>query len=142
MTSTKCHVTLSLKNNTEGYDMKIRNQVQNYLNYCSYRKELDEKTVKAYRIDLRQYFECCQSDEPGKVEIERYVTDLHKKYRQKSVKRKLASVKAFYNYLEEEEVIRDTPFRKIRVRFKEAMTLPRIIPRNAGSGRDFRHCQL
>ena len=26
--------------------MNIRNQVQNYLNYCSYRKELDEKTVK------------------------------------------------------------------------------------------------
>ena len=110
--------------------MNIRNQVQNYLNYCSYRKELDEKTVKAYRIDLRQYFECCRSDEPGKEEIEQYITDLHKKYRQKSVKRKLASVKAFYNYLEEEELILESPFRRIKVKFKEAVVLPRIIARS------------
>lgn len=110
--------------------MNVRNQIQDYLDYCSYRKELDGKTVKAYRIDLRQYFEYCQSDEPGKEEIERYVTDLHKKYRQKSVKRKLASVKAFYNYLEEEELILESPFRRIKVKFKEAVVLPRIIARS------------
>lgn len=110
--------------------MNVRNQIQDYLDYCSYRKELDGKTVKAYRIDLRQYFEYCQSDEPGKEEIERYVTDLHKKYRQKSVKRKLASVKAFYNYLKEEELILESPFRRIKVKFKEAVVLPRIIARS------------
>jgi len=26
--------------------------------FCKYRKEFDDKTLKAYRIDLRQYFEC------------------------------------------------------------------------------------
>ena len=45
------------------------------------------------------------------------------------MKRKLASVKAFYNYLEEEELIEENPFRKIKVKFKEAVVLPRIIPR-------------
>ena len=45
------------------------------------------------------------------------------------MKRKTASVKAFYAFLEEEEIISDNPFRKIRVRFKETLVLPRIIPR-------------
>lgn len=61
--------------------------------------------------------------------IECYITELHKKYKQKTVKRKLASLKAFYNHLEEEEIIRESPFRKIRVKFKEAIVLPRIILR-------------
>ena len=110
--------------------MNVRNQVENYLDYCRFRKELDQKTIKAYKIDLRQYFEYCTGEEPKKEEIEQYITALHRQYRQKTVKRKLASIKAFYNYLEEEELIAETPFRKIKVRFKEAVVLPRIIARS------------
>ena len=109
--------------------MQTRNIVNKYLDYCRYRKELDEKTLKAYGIDLRQFFDFCGPGEPDKCMIEDYVTDIHKRYRQKTVKRKLASVKAFYNYLEDEELISETPFRRIRVKFKEAVVLPRIIPR-------------
>ena len=68
-------------------------------------------------------------DIPGKEKIEDYITELHKKFKQKTVKRKIASVKAYYNYLVEKEIINDTPFRKIKVKFKETMILPRIIPR-------------
>lgn len=109
--------------------VRIQEKVQGYLEYCRYRKELDAKTVKAYRIDLKQYFEFMDSDEPQKDEIESYITNLHKEYRQKTVKRKIASLKAFYNYLEEEEYIPENPLRKIKVKFKETVTLPRIIPR-------------
>ncbi len=31
--------------------------IENYLTYCSSQKRLDEKTLKAYRIDLRQFSE-------------------------------------------------------------------------------------
>lgn len=108
----------------------IKKKVESYLEYCEYRKELDGKTLKAYRIDLRQYFEYFSEKEPDKEGIEKYITALHKTYKQKTIKRKIASVKAFYNYLEEEEYIKENPFRKIRVKFKEAIVLPRIIPRN------------
>lgn len=109
--------------------MEIRKLQEQYLVFCKYRKELDEKTLKAYRIDLRQYFEWVEGKEPGKAEIEKYITKLHIDFKQKTVKRKLASVKAFYSYLEEEELIEENPFRKIKVKFKEAVVLPRIIPR-------------
>lgn len=109
--------------------MTIRNMVTEYLKFCQFRKELDEKTLKAYRIDLRQFFVFCDSADPSREKIEEYVTELHRQYKHKTVKRKIASIKAFYHYLEEEEIIEDTPFRKIRVNFKESFILPRIIPR-------------
>ena len=109
--------------------MRLEDKLAAYLEYCEYRKELDKKTLKAYRIDLRQYFEYVCVDEPDKEKIEEYVTHLHKSYKQKTVKRKIASIKAFYNYLEETETIAESPFRKIKVKFKETVTLPRIIPR-------------
>ena len=109
--------------------MRLEDKLAAYLEYCEYRKELDGKTLKAYRIDLRQYFEYICVDEPDKEKIEEYITHLHKSYKQKTVKRKIASIKAFYNYLEETEIIAESPFRKIKVKFKETVTLPRIIPR-------------
>ena len=109
--------------------MNLQDRAKEYLEYCTYRKELDAKTVKAYRIDLKQYFSFVCCDEPEKETIERYITNLHKKYKQKTVKRKIASVKAFYSYLEEEEMLDQNPFRKIKVKFKETIVLPRIIPR-------------
>ena len=63
--------------------MKLKGKIQLYLDYCEYRKELDKKTLKAYRIDLRQYFEFVNCDEPDKAQIEEYITSLHKQYKQK-----------------------------------------------------------
>mgnify|MGYP004493180853 CR=1 FL=1 len=98
--------------------MNLQDRVEEYLEYCTYRKELDAKTVKAYRIDLNQFFSFACCGEPEKETIESYITDLHKKYKQKTVKRKIASVKAFYSYLEEEEVLEQNPFRIIKGKFK------------------------
>lgn len=110
--------------------MELKKKMDAYLEYCEYRKELDKKTLKAYRIDLRQYFEFVGCDEVNKEQIEEYITELHKNYKQKTVKRKIATIKAFYNFLEEKEIISDNPFRKIKVKFKEMVILPRIIPRD------------
>lgn len=109
--------------------MNQKEQVKKYLEYCEFRKELDWNTLKAYRIDLRQFFEYIQEDMQDKDKIEDYITELHKKYKPKTIRRKIASVKAYYNYLEELDLIHDNPFRKIKVKFKESIILPRIIPR-------------
>ena len=125
----KSHFTV-LWEEKGGIYHEFAGKMEGYLEYCIYRKELDVKTVKAYRIDLNQFFSFTCCDEPEKETIERYITDLHKKYKQKTVKRKIASVKAFYSYLEEEELLEQNPFRKIKVKFKETIVLPRIIPRD------------
>ena len=35
----------------------LQTHIKNYLNYCNSQKRLDEKTIKAYRIGLRQFSE-------------------------------------------------------------------------------------
>lgn len=109
--------------------MYYKEQLKKYLEYCEFRKELDWNTLKAYKINLTQFFEFVKVDLLNRNNIEDYVTNLHKKYKQKTIKRKIASVKAFYNYLEEQEVIDNNPFKKIKVKFKETKILPKIIPR-------------
>ena len=94
--------------------MYYKEQLKKYLEYCEFRKELDWNTLKAYKIDLTQFFEFVKVDLLNRNNIEDYVTNLHKKYKQKTIKRKIASVKAFYNYLEEQEVIDNNPFKKLK----------------------------
>ena len=103
---------------------------RSYLNHCKFEKGLDEKTIKAYRIDLAQYANT--SSEPNalfrKEHVQFYIAELHTKYSIKSVKRKIASLKAFFNYLEYEEICPLNPFSKLRVKLQEPFLLPRTIP--------------
>lgn len=104
--------------------------IDEYLYYCLKQRKLDEKTVRAYRIDLRQFSEFCVQKKlvTEKAVIRQYILHLHESYKQKTVKRKVASIKAFYSYLEDEEIIDDSPLRKIRTEFREEKILPRSIP--------------
>ncbi len=105
--------------------------VENYLEYCSTQKCLDEKTLKAYRIDLRQFSEQTFPHEVTEITsktLEDYIAKLHQQYKPKTVKRKIASLKALFHYLEYKERIDRNPFNKIQVRFREPVILPKTIP--------------
>ena len=110
----------------------LNNYLQNYLEHCKYRKRLDFKTLKAYTIDLKQFKNYCSSfpadDYYSRNTLEQFVTFLHKQYKPKTVKRKIASLKAFFHYLEYIEVLSVNPFSKLDFRFREPKLLPRTIP--------------
>ncbi len=104
---------------------------KNYLKNCQEQKRLDAKTLKAYQIDLTQFYNSFNINDiydiPS-VELEKYIADLHQNYKPKTVKRKIASIKAFYHYLEYQNYIPVNPFNKIRTRFRAPQTLPKTIP--------------
>lgn len=110
--------------------LNLTKQTESYLDFCLYQKNLNEKTLKAYGIDLRQFAEYIHSSrhEPTRAVLTDFINELHKKYKPKSAKRKIASVKAFFAFLEYEEIISESPFAKIKVKFKEPYLLPRTIP--------------
>ncbi len=107
--------------------------IKTYLSFCTKRKNLDSKTIKSYSIDLKQYTNFIFSNNiqwNTKKSVEEYIDILHNKYKPKSVKRKIASLKAFFHYLEIEEIIETNPFHKIQVKYKEPFILPKTIPLN------------
>ncbi len=105
--------------------------IKNYLEYCDMQKRLDEKTLKAYRIDLRQFSEQICTTKVTEVNsniLENYIATLHQQYQPKTVKRKIASLKSFFHYLEYKDFISQNPFNRIHVHFREPAKLPKTIP--------------
>lgn len=47
--------------------INLQNHIENYLDYCSTQKRLDKKTLKAYRIDLRQFSEQISATETSNL---------------------------------------------------------------------------
>lgn len=100
-----------------------------YLIVCKSLKGLSDLTLKAYRIDLAQFCGFMESrDCFDKNELNSYINLLHSMYKPKSAKRKIACVKAFYRYMEIENIIDFNPFHKIILKYKEPLKLPRTIP--------------
>ena len=108
----------------------LNDLIREYLEYCTYRKRLDPKTLKAYRIDLEQYKDFCTGTSAcfSKDVVDNFITCLHKQHKPKTVKRKIASLKAFFRHMEYREVIKENPFKKLDIRFREAKLLPKTIP--------------
>lgn len=109
----------------------LQSLIEDYLKFCHSQKRLDEKTLKAYRIDLRQFYNQTSVTDISEITsqiLEDYIAKLHQQYKPKTVKRKIASLKAFFHYLEYKDIIDRNPFNKIQVRFREPVILPKTIP--------------
>ena len=78
----------------------LSNWIHDYIEVCTYEKNLLPNTVRAYQIDLKQ-FEAFIGDRTIDLEmLNQYVKHLNSRYAPRSVKRKLASVSAFLQELE------------------------------------------
>lgn len=110
----------------------LKTITKQYLNYCKVHKNLDSKTIKAYRIDLEQFISIIPVNElpVDKETLMRYLSKIHEMYQPRTVKRKIASVKALFHYLECEEIIENNPFNKIDLSFRQPKRLPKTIPAN------------
>ena len=57
----------------------LQTHIDHYLTYCRYQKRLDEKTLKAYRIDLTQFLSqisCSAPEEINSTIIEDFIVIL------------------------------------------------------------------
>lgn len=104
---------------------------EQYLEYCKSQKRLDNKTIKAYRIDLKQFATFFNNTDIHTISvdnIENFISYLHQNFKPKTVKRKLASLKAFFHYLKYRNIIEINPFTKLKTKFREPLLLPKTIP--------------
>jgi len=111
----------------------IQKAIDEFIFHCQYEKNLSQKTLKAYKIDLKQFLEYKNVQKLSIKNVDKrilkaYIQHLFEKnLKEKTIKRKLATLKAFFNNLEFEEQILVNPFRKIRVSIKEPKRLPKTL---------------
>ncbi len=113
--------------------MLLKNASKEFLSHCQFEKNLSEKTLKAYNTDLTQLLAFMNSRSFDtvitaitKTELKEYLVSIGS-LKPKSVKRKIATVKALFNYLEFEDILAINPFRKMRINIKEPKRLPLVM---------------
>lgn len=116
--------------------MTVSEGVAAFLFHCRFEKNLSPRTLQAYRIDLGQFGRFLgeeeylgrRVEEIGKPDLQRFIQHLFSGLAAKSVKRKVATLRALFHYLEHEQMVESSPFRRMDVRIREPKRLPRTIP--------------
>jgi len=104
-----------------------------FFDHCRYEKNLSAKTLKFYTIDLLQFSAFLELQgfplvvtEIDKTHLKDYLKELSG-WKPKTIKRKVATLKALFNYLEFEDHIVANPLRKLRIKIKEPALLPKAL---------------
>lgn len=104
--------------------------IAEFLWHCRFEKNLDEKTIRAYRTDLLQFAgEGAEIDDLfriTKADIKSYLQRISG-FEYKTIRRKLASLRAMLNFFECEYESYVNPMRKMQIRLKEPKRLPVVM---------------
>src|SRR5665213_643142 len=111
----------------------FKDAMTEFFNHCRYEKNLSAKTLKFYTIDLLQFSAFLKRQgfpsvvtKIDKTHLKDYLRELSA-WKPKTIKRKVATLKALFNYLEFEDHIVSNPLRKLRIKIKEPALLPKAL---------------
>lgn len=112
--------------------MNILRTINLYLEHCKLDRNLSEKTILFYRIDLLQFRDyLLQHNISAPETINRQVIRLYyrslTKYSISSIRRKLTVIKGYLYFLEIEEIIKSSPFRSLRFRLIDPWKAPQVL---------------
>ena len=131
--------TLGIYEKSDLKDDKLKKEIQDKCKelisqikteILSTKKHLDFKTVKAYRIDIKQYLDFVVNNHAdiNRESIDEYLSHLNQTVKPKSVKRKIAAIKSFFSYIAEKNPDFNNPFLGMRIKISQRKSLPRTIP--------------
>ena len=112
--------------------MYIQHGIIKFINAISVERNLSAKTVKAYKGDLNDF----SSHYIGKTleafsanDIREYIESKEKSriYKDTTMRRKIASLKVFFNFFEREGVITNSPVRSFKKQFIISKRLPKVM---------------
>lgn len=114
-------------------ELILKDAINQFIFHCRYEKSLNSKTITAYKTDLKQFqlFIKRRGISDNLYDIDRNSLKLYiqfiSNFKPKTTKRKLASLKAMYSFIEFENEFFTNPFHKIKVRIKESSILPTVM---------------
>lgn len=104
--------------------------LEGFLNHCCFERKLDQKTIKAYQFDIKQFAADLGTNaklfDVTRDYLKLWIASLSS-YRYKTIKRKVASLNAFMNYLEVECEWFNNPLRNLHIRLKPPVRLPVVM---------------
>ena len=111
--------------------MNTTNYINKFLNEIRNTKNLSEKTIKAYKSDIIDFFLFTNEVITSNNIIE-YIDYLNntKQLKDTSIKRKIITIKQFINYLYSKRAIKSNPFKGLKFRFKKERKLPKTLSIN------------
>ena len=100
--------------------------IKNFIEYLKSTKNLSSKTLEAYSIDLKTFMQVEKNLlEPN---IRAYVLHLQSLgLKDSSVKRKIVTLRVFYEYLYNEKIISYSPFFNLKFKFRQERKLPKTL---------------
>lgn len=103
-------------------------RINEFIDYLQFEKGLSEKTIKSYKVDLRDFFDATKKeyDEIKKEDIYKYIEDIKKKFKHNTVQRKVSAVKSFFKFLYVNKNIKKDPSNTIKSLQKEKR-LPEVL---------------
>lgn len=109
----------------------LQSAIELFMFHCQYEKNLNKKTLAAYALDLSQFSTFIASMQLSFTDITlENIRDFLKKishYKPKTIKRKMATLKALFNYIEFEYENFYNPIRRMRVHIKVPSLLPNVL---------------
>lgn len=105
--------------------------INKFLKYLSVVKKYSDYTIKSYEIDLLELYDF-NNDllHITNKEVREYLDYLYsKKVKRNTISRKLSSIRSFYNYLINEEIIKVNYFKEVS-KIKKDGSLPKYIKDN------------
>ena len=110
----------------------MKSMIKEFLNYIEKQKMYSKNTSKNYEIDILEFGEYLNKEAIDYLDInydfiKGYLMHLYdKKYSRNTVARKLSSLRSFYRYLFNNDLIDTNPFKYVKTPKKEKM-LPRYL---------------
>jgi site-specific recombinase XerD len=114
---------------------QIELYIEKFLSYCTAHRKLSALSVRNYRLDMRHFVRFLTEKMPDaatcpqitRAVLNAYLDELSGKYKVKTIKRKIACLRSFFNFLEYEEIVEDNPFRKFHLNMREGFHLPKTM---------------
>lgn len=108
------------------------NYIKEFLTQLKVTKNLTNKTLLAYQSDINNFIIYLNEIDILKVkqvDILNYINHLSeiKKLKDRSIKRKIVSLKIYYNFLDDNNLISINPFKKLKFKFKQEKRLPKTL---------------
>ena len=112
--------------------MEIEEAVRRFLNAAAIERNLSRLTIKAYTGDLRRFQKSIATLQIETVTIEdlrKSIESMEKAgtYQDTTIRRHVATLKAFFKFLEEEQIVEDSPARRLRGHYTVTRRLPRVM---------------